>query len=250
MTESTTGPSRGSLGGGYFLLTPDNIVDNALPDFIDTVVHPMATPRSNGARFGQYLLEFGSGGRSRTDVGRGFESFLYQMAGEVVVHLAGEAHKLNAQSFCYLPDDLDFAIESVGSASATFWTKRRYEEVSGVSRPEPVFGSVPELAAVPDDVPGVSYKELLPADDCAFDMAMNVLIFEPGSSIGQVEMHHQEHGLLLLSGQGLYYLAGDYHRVYAGDYIYMAPYCPQSFYATGGEPASYLLYKDVNRDGF
>ena len=35
----------------------------------------------------------------------------------------------------------------------------------------------------------------------------------------------------------------------AGDFIYMAPYCPQSFVA-GDEPAEYLLYKDVWRDGF
>ena len=36
----------------------------------------------------------------------------------------------------------------------------------------------------------------------------------------------------------------------AHDFIYMAPYCPQSFVATGDEPAEYLLYKDVYRDGF
>ena len=34
------------------------------------------------------------------------------------------------------------------------------------------------------------------------------------------------------------------------DFIYMAPYCPQSFVASGTEPAEYLLYKDVYRDGF
>ena len=34
------------------------------------------------------------------------------------------------------------------------------------------------------------------------------------------------------------------------DFIYMAPYCPQGFTATGREPAEYLLYKDTWRDGF
>jgi len=76
------------------------------------------------------------------------------------------------------------------------------------------------------------------------------LTAKPGGSIGIVEIHHQEHGLFMLSGQGVYYLAGDCHEVVKGDYIYMAPYCPQSFYATGDGAASYLLYKDVNRDGF
>jgi (S)-ureidoglycine aminohydrolase len=32
------------------------------------------------------------------------------------------------------------------------------------------------------------------------------------------------------------------------DYIYMAPYCPQFFYATGWETGRYILYKDINRD--
>jgi (S)-ureidoglycine aminohydrolase len=37
-------------------------------------------------------------------------------------------------------------------------------------------------------------------------------------------------------------------EVKAGDFIWMGPYCPQSFYATSSEPARYVYYKDVNRD--
>ena len=57
-----------------------------------------------------------------------------------------------------------------------------------------------------------------------------------------------EHGLYMLAGRGIYWLNGDYHEVQAGDFIYMAPYCPQFFYATGWEKGRYLVYKDVNRD--
>jgi (S)-ureidoglycine aminohydrolase len=39
------------------------------------------------------------------------------------------------------------------------------------------------------------------------------------------------------------------HEVAAGDFIYMAPYCPQGF-VSGTAGAEYLLYKDVFRDGF
>jgi (S)-ureidoglycine aminohydrolase len=81
-------------------------------------------------------------------------------------------------------------------------------------------------------------------------MAMNVLTAAPGGSIGLVEIHHQEHGLYMLQGEGVYYLDGDYHDIRQGDYVYMAPYCPQSFWSTGEGSAAYLLYKDVNRDGF
>ena len=56
-----------------------------------------------------------------------------------------------------------------------------------------------------------------------------------------------EHGLLMLSGQGVYRLDDHYYPVKAGDALWMAPYCPQWFVAMGGEPASYLYYKDVHR---
>ena len=36
-------------------------------------------------------------------------------------------------------------------------------------------------------------------------------------------------------------------EVKAGDFIWMAPYCPQWFGAIGKEPAKYLIYKDFNR---
>ena len=32
------------------------------------------------------------------------------------------------------------------------------------------------------------------------------------------------------------------------DVLWIAPFCPQSFYATGDRPARYIYYKDVNRD--
>ena len=47
---------------------------------------------------------------------------------------------------------------------------------------------------------------------------------------------------------GVYYLGDRWHEVRAGDFIWMGPYCPQSFYATSSSPARYIYYKNVNRD--
>jgi (S)-ureidoglycine aminohydrolase len=79
---------------------------------------------------------------------------------------------------------------------------------------------------------------------------MSVLRFQPGASLPNVEIHDEEHGLYMLRGAGLYLLDAGQHSVREGDFIYMAPYCPQSFTAIGAEPVEYLLYKDVFRDGF
>ena len=54
----------------------------------------------------------------------------------------------------------------------------------------------------------------------------------------------------MTAGRGRYHLDGAEHDVSGGDFIYMAPYCPQSFTAADDTPAEYLLYKDVYRDGF
>jgi (S)-ureidoglycine aminohydrolase len=79
---------------------------------------------------------------------------------------------------------------------------------------------------------------------------MSLLAFDPGVGLDKVEIHDEEHGLYMTAGGGLYHLDGEQHEVRRDDFIYMAPYCPQSFVATGPGPAEYLLYKDVYRDGF
>jgi (S)-ureidoglycine aminohydrolase len=99
------------------------------------------------------------------------------------------------------------------------------------------------------DVPGFHRRELLPTTDPAFDFNMSLLAFAPGVGLDKVEIHDEEHGLYMTAGGGTYLLEEDEHDVTAGDFIYMAPYCPQSFVA-GDEPSEYLLYKDVWRDGF
>ena len=202
--------------------------------------------------FGQYLLEFEPSGGSTRPVGGGFENFIYQIEGEVSVSEPGGTHKLESGGYCYLPSGVEFSIRARESTRAkTLWTKRRYEPVDGVAMPTAIFAHESDATEIVPPAPGrYTYKELLPAANASYDFAMNILTAAPGGSIGMVEIHHQEHGLLMLTGQGIYYLAGDFHEVVEGDYIYMAPYCPQSFYATGDGAASYLLYKDVNRDGF
>jgi len=90
-------------------------------------------------------------------------------------------------------------------------------------------------------------QTLLP-NQPAFDMAVNILTFQPGATSPSVEAHIMEHGLLMLQGQGIYRLDSDWHPVHAGDVIWTAPYCPQWFVAMGNTPASYICYKDVNRD--
>ena len=88
---------------------------------------------------------------------------------------------------------------------------------------------------------------LLP-DTLAYDFAMNIFTFDPGHSLPYVETHVMEHGLLFMQGKGMYYLGEEWMEVEAGDFIWMGPYCPQCFYATGPTPSKYIYYKNVNRE--
>jgi (S)-ureidoglycine aminohydrolase len=78
---------------------------------------------------------------------------------------------------------------------------------------------------------------------------MSILQFDAGCGLPQVEIHDEEHGLWMTAGSGTYHLDGEDLRVERNDFIYMAPYCPQSFVA-GSQGGEYLLYKDGWRDGF
>ena len=90
-------------------------------------------------------------------------------------------------------------------------------------------------------------KVLLPVYTI-WDMAMNIFSFPPGGSLPVTETHVMEHGLVFLQGQGVYYLGREWMEVQKGDFIWMGPFVPQSFYAAGAVPSRYIYYKDVHRD--
>jgi (S)-ureidoglycine aminohydrolase len=238
--------SRGRRGASYHLITPPNRYPSRLAELQDTSVIKLATPRTQTARFGQYLLELAPGGGSRTPVGAGFEHFLLGLGGEALL----DGEPLGAGAFAFVPQGSSFTLtnSAVGPA-LVMWLKRRYVPAEGWSAPAALRGHRDDHAAVETPV-GLLRRELLPPDDPAFDFNMSLLAFPPGVSLGQVEVHDEEHGLYMTAGSGIYHLDGADHEVAAGDFIYMAPYCPQSFAPTGTETAEYLLYKDVFRDGF
>lgn len=62
------------------------------------------------------------------------------------------------------------------------------------------------------------------------------------------QRHYNQHGLLMLEGEGIYLLDEAYMPVCAGDVVWMAPFCTQWYGALGESRTRYLLYKDTNLD--
>jgi (S)-ureidoglycine aminohydrolase len=238
---------RGRRGRGYTILTPANRYASRLPNLRDGLLFKLATPRLTPARFGQSLLAFEPGGGTTAPFSAELEDFLYVLRGEIVLD---DGADMPTGSWCYLPPGIGFGARAVGDAPAELlWVKRPYEPWPGLDAPERDFGHRDDQPWRETGVPGFRRRELLDPLDARHDFNMSLLAFDPGTGLDKIEIHDEEHGLYMTAGGGTYHLDGEDFPVRRDDFVYMAPYCPQSFLAAD-EPSEYLLYKDVFRDGF
>jgi (S)-ureidoglycine aminohydrolase len=196
-----------------------------------------------GAKFAQYTAEFESGGElGSTDSQR----FIYVLEGNLQLEIDGRKSELGAHAYAYLPEGSHHRVTAARSSRAAV-IEKSYQKLPAVTPPKLLVSTEGQISshALGDDL-SLQVKCLLP-DEMAFDFAVNTMVYQPGAALGMVEMHVMEHGLLMLEGGGIYRLDDSWHSVTAGDFIWMAPWCPQWFGAIGKTPAKYLIYKDWNR---
>jgi (S)-ureidoglycine aminohydrolase len=174
---------------------------------------------------------------------------VYVIDGEIGLDTADDSRHLTTGGYAYLPPKFLYALHS--PATSRLLVIERHYTPPAIKQRLPL----PAIFAQEQDVEDKPFlgdldarlKTLLP-EDPAFDMAVNIFIYQPGAALPFVEVHVMEHGLLMLDGAGIYRLSESWYPVQAGDAIWMAPYCPQWFVAMGKTPARYIYYKDVNRD--
>ncbi|MCK6211533.1 (S)-ureidoglycine aminohydrolase [Georgenia sp. EYE_87] len=228
-----------------------DIVTSVIPDWADTRAWILNRPVAGGATtFAQYLMEVEPGGGSgRPEPQTTVEGFVLVVDGELTVTIEGETHVLAPGGFAYAPAGVSWHVRNAGTVPVQFhWIRKAYEPLEGyVARP--VFGNEQDIEPTP--MPDTDGKwrttRMLPVDDLAYDMHVNIVTFEPGASIPFAETHVMEHGLYVLEGKAVYRLNGDWVEVQEGDYMSLRAFCPQACYAGGPSNFRYLLYKDVNR---
>lgn len=132
--------------------------------------------------------------------------------------------------------------------------EQRYIEPSGAvaalvngTRPKLLFGQTDAQPLIPVAPEIFALRKLLPTAP-EYDFNMHVMDFEPGEYLLVKEVHYNQHGLLLLEGQGVYRLADKWYPVTAGDAIWMAPFVVQWYGALGKTRSRYIINKDTNRD--
>ncbi|KAG6500015.1 hypothetical protein ZIOFF_039829 [Zingiber officinale] len=172
-------------------------------------------------------------------------------------------HKLPVDSYVYLPPNVEHTLESDMAATVVIFERRLFfvpievdivypkDSFSHASlenyHPEQIIGSTAKqpLLETPGEV--FELRKLLPTS-AHYDFNIHIMDFQPGEYLNVKEVHYNQHGLLLLEGQGIYRLGDNWYPVQAGDVIWMAPFVPQWYAALGNSRSRYLIYKDVNRD--
>lgn len=236
------GDTRSSHQHNHLLLTADTFVRTTLPGMTkcSAIVH---VGSALGARFTEYTAEFETGGELGCTVA---QRFIFVTEGAVQVKAAGKQHKLSAHGYAYLPQDFKHQVIA-SQPSRAIIIEKPYQELDSVPSPRPIFSTEEAVPPHPlEDDPDLQVRCLLP-DEMSFDFAVNTMVYQPGAALPMVEMHVMEHGLMMLEGGGIYRLDNSWYPVTAGDFIWMAPWCPQWFGAIGKVPAKYLIYKDWNR---
>jgi len=240
------GFTRNVVKERYALLTPSGFVPSALPGWEKAVGNVLIAP-AMGANFSRLLIALESDGQGRGNTGAN-QYFVYLLDGAASIMLDEKKHRLEAGSYAYLPSGKDVHIRSGRAGTRVLIFQKQYQPLPGVAKPAPIAGHEREAKGQPFLGNEDARLQVLLPDQPAFDMAVNIFTYQPGATLPFVETHIMEHGLMMLRGQGIYRLDADWHPVQTGDVIWMAPYCPQWFVAMGKTPASYIYYKDVNRD--
>lgn len=239
------GSCRDRVSTRYALLTPQSHVPSFLPGWTKARSIIQISP-GIGALLTQTLVTFEPGGKGEGHTE--FDSlFVYVISGKVGFKAGKKKAALKAGSYVYLPPNQEYDFQAGAAGGQILLFQKAFEPLAPYSTPDLIVGHRDKISAEPFLGNRDARLQVLIPDRPEFDMAVNIFTYQPGATLPFVEIHIMEHGLMMLSGQGIYRLDSDWHPVRAGDAIWMAPYCPQWFVAMGTEPASYIYYKDVNR---
>ena len=234
--------SRTRVTQQYALMPLEGFPFSRLPLWPDAQVRVLASP-ALGAKFAQYLIDLPAGKSGKFEGQSDIETFFYVVSGTGTFG----KNELSAGSFGLLPPGSAAAF-TADAALSLLILQKRYQASPGIEPFAPLIGHEsnvqPSAWAETDKI----QLQLLVPDELQYDIAMNIFTFTPGFGLPIVETHVMEHGLLFLQGKGLYQLGGEWMEVEKDDFIWMGPFCPQSFYATGDTPSKYIYYKDVNRE--
>ncbi|KAG0453080.1 hypothetical protein HPP92_025744 [Vanilla planifolia] len=238
------GFTRSKYKRDHALISPESQVFSPLSNWVNALGAYLVSP-AMGSHFTMYLAKMQEGSRSALPA-KDIERFVFVVQGSCLLSVAlGITHQLDVDFYAYIPPNSDHLLKC--DVATLVILERRYARLEGYVLPELIIGSTDEqpLLETPGEV--FELRKLLPTSP-SYDFNIHIMDFQPGEYLNIKEVHYNQHGLLLLEGQGIYRLGDNWYPVQAGDAIWMAPFVPQWYAALGKNRSRYLLYKDVNRD--
>jgi (S)-ureidoglycine aminohydrolase len=231
----------------YAVIAPESFVASNLPGWKNSEVVVNISPAMLGPRFTQLHITLSADGEGAGNTGA-HQYFIYVIEGTGSILLQDKRHRLEVGSYIYLPAETDLQIKGSGSTMKLLIFQKPYEPLKVARAPGTIIGHERDVKSQPFFGNDATRMQLLLPDRPEFDMAVNIFTCQPGASLPSVLTHVMECGLLMLRGQGIYRLDDENHSVKTGDVIWIGSYCPHWFATSGNEPASYIYFKDVNRD--
>ncbi len=218
-----------------------------LPDWKGTTVFFLATPKL-GAKFIECTLEISKDGGSIGRIENKYENYMFVLEGSIELTLYGKRHTMEKHGYFWAPPGSDFELVNKREETArVLWVRKIYVPTPYFSVPQAIVSNINDVKGI-YSVDGIEQRCLPLEDDRGFDMAMNLITFEPGVTFTRVESHICEHGNYFVSGRGFITINGRFVEVYQDDFCYVAPYTPHTAAGLQPEPMSYLLYKNINRE--
>jgi len=239
------GNTRTRVAARHALIAPDGHVKSSIPGFTAASAVVLIS-EGMGARVTQLLVKFESSGGIDLP-GNGVETVGYIMSGGATVTIGDLKQRCAPGTYFFAPAGQAWTLTAPKKGTHVTLFQKKFVALAGAAAPAAIIGEAGKIDGQPFlGDPDARLQVLIP-DAAPYDLAMNIFTYQPGATLPFVETHIMEHGLIMLSGQGVYRLEDSWYPVAEGDVIWMAPYCPQWFVAMGKTPASYLYYKDVNR---
>lgn len=242
--------TRAVVKPGLYAVIPDTgLVNNVIPGITGGKVSIICSPKL-GAGFTQYVIEAQCGCKTTDSFAReeGIESFIYLIEGEMKITIDGNEDTFTSGGYGYAPAGVGIDFEVISDTARVLLYKQVYVPYKDL-HPYAILGNINDIEyKIYDDMANVFIKDFLPTDDLAFDMNMHILSFQPGGCHPFVETHVQEHGMYILSGEGMYLLDERWMGIKKNDFIWMGAFCQQAAYGVGTQDFTYIYSKDCNRD--
>ncbi|XP_052294796.1 (S)-ureidoglycine aminohydrolase isoform X2 [Citrus sinensis] len=234
--QDLPGFTRSVYKRDHALITPESHVLSPLPEWTNTLGAYLITP-AMGSHFVMYLANMQENARSALPP-HDVERFIFVVQGSAMLtNASGVSSKLMVDSYTYLPPNFAHSLRAEGSATLVVF-ERRYaslenhitEQIVGSTDKQPLLetpGEVFQLRKLlPQAVPFDFNIHQLDMDNSS-GKRVRIMDFQPGEFLNVKEVHYNQHGLLLLEGQGIYRLGDSWYPVQAGDVLWMAPFVPQ-----------------------